>query len=62
MALFISMRKPRLIWTLPWSSCQGTRNITTRSGSMIRSNTRAARYSGWRSSTRERDSATSCTA
>ena len=37
MALFISMRKPRLIWTSPWSSSHGTRNIRTRSGSIMRS-------------------------
>ena len=37
MALFISMRKPRLTWTSPLSSIQGTRNMMTRSGSTMRS-------------------------
>jgi hypothetical protein len=61
-ALFISIRKPRLIWTVPRSSTHGTRNITTRSGSMIRSRILLWRYSGWRSRTIASDSATSCTA
>ena len=37
MALFIWIRNPRLISISPSSSIQGTRNITTRSGSTIRS-------------------------
>ena len=36
-ALFICMRKPRLTWISPRSSCHGTRNIITRSGSTMRS-------------------------
>ena len=43
MALFISMRKPRLTWTSPWSSTQGTRNMITRSGSTMRSRILALR-------------------
>ncbi len=62
MALFISMRKPRLTWTSPRSSTQGTRNRITRSGSMMRSRIFAVRYSGCRSNTKCTDSATSCTA
>ncbi len=62
MALFISMRKPRLICTTPLSSCHGTRNMITRSGSMQRSRILALRYSGWRSMTTDSDSATSWTA
>jgi len=61
-ALFISMRKPRLICTLPESSIHGTRNIRTRSGSMIRSKIFAWRYSGCFETTSTTDSATSCTA
>src|SRR5258705_9537786 len=61
-ALFISIRNPRLSWTVPRSSTHGTRNIRTRSGSMIRSRIFERRYSGWRSSTSDSDSATSCTA
>ena len=62
MALFISMRKPRLICICPWSSIQGTRNITTRSGSTIRSRTRASRYAGLASTTGYTEARTSRTA
>src|SRR5215470_6769907 len=41
MALFISMRNPRFTWTCPASSTHGTRNISTRSGSMNLSSNRA---------------------
>ena len=37
MALFIWIRKPRLTWISPRSSCHGTRNMMTRSGSTMRS-------------------------
>ena len=46
MALFISIRKPRFTCASPASSTQGTRNWISRSGSTMRSSTRAARYSG----------------
>src|SRR5438552_6119787 len=62
MALFISMRNPRLIWTWPRSSTQGTRKRITRSGSTIRSTTFAWRYSACLSRTMASDSATSWTA
>src|SRR5258708_14526524 len=56
------MRKPRLIWTWPRSSTQGTRKRMTRSGSMIRSTTFAWRYSACRWRTMASVSATSWTA
>ena len=59
MALFISMRKPRLSWTSPLSSIHGTRNMITRSGSAMRSRIFASRYLGFLSRTTSRDSATS---
>ncbi len=62
MALFISMRKPRLTWTSPLSSTHGTRNMITRSGSEMRSRTLASRYLGFLSRTTSRDSATSSAA
>ena len=62
MALFISMRKPRLIWTSPLSSTQGTRNMITRSGSAMRSRILCSRYLGFLSMTTSRDSATSMAA
>ena len=62
MALFISMRKPFWIWISPLSSTQGTRNMMTRSGSMMRSRILASRYLGWRARTGSSDSATSWTA
>ena len=37
MALLNWMRKPRLTWTSPLSSSQGTRNMICRSGSTMRS-------------------------
>jgi len=46
-ALFISMRKPRLTWMFPLSTSQGTRNMITRSGSAIRSRTFAFLYFGF---------------
>ena len=62
MALFISMRKPRLTWTSPLSSTHGTRNMITRSGSEMRSRIFASRYLGFFSRTTSRDSATSIAA
>src|SRR3989304_3683840 len=41
-ALLNWTRKPRLIWTSPRSSCQGTRKISCRSGSQMRSMTFAS--------------------
>lgn len=46
MALFICTRYPRLTWISPRSSLHTTRNITTRSGSTIRSRIFALRYMG----------------
>ena len=62
MALLNCTRKPRLTCTLPLSSTQGTRNMTTRSGSTMRSRREACSYSGWASMTGSRDWSTSVTA
>ena len=43
MALLISTRYPRLIWISPESSTHGTRNMMTRSGSIIRSSSFCSR-------------------
>jgi len=61
-ALFIPILYPRFTCTCPWSSIQGTRNIITRSGSVILSKIAAWRYSGFRSSTDWTLSKTSFTA
>ena len=45
-ALLNSTRNPRLIWTSPRSSCQGTRKMIWRSGSQIRSMTLCSRELG----------------
>ena len=62
MALFISMRKPRLTWTSPLSSTHGTRNMITRSGSQMRSRIFAFWYFGFFSMNGTSDSTTSRTA
>ena len=62
MALFISMRKPLFTSICPWSLNQGTRNMTTLSGSVILSRMRASAYLGYLFMTGSTEASTSSTA
>src|SRR5690606_24451857 len=56
------MRKPRLTWTWPRSSTHGTRKMTWRSGSQMRSISLSSRYSGCFATSGPRQPRTSSTA